>query len=493
MRQGACAMSRESEIRCEAGRAEPAHRRAMPSQLVERIVEAAPVALIVVDLSGEIVFLNDEVERLFGYGRGELLGKGVELLVPERNRTAHAVSRERFLSAPMTRKMGAGRELVGRHKDGSTFPVEVALKPLQTAEGMYVLSVVIDVRPRQRLERRVSEMIDIAPLAMLLVEQDGMIAQVNREAERLYGYAREALIGASVEKLVPKRFRLDDPVRRGRLLRVTHVRRLGGPGRDFFGLHRDGNEFPIEVMLKPISSDGRVQTLISVVDISPRRRMEEQIRSANQVLELRVAERTRELEAANLEKEVLLRDLEMRGRELERLCREDSLTALVNRRGFDEQLEREMHRTRRSGVGFVVAIFDIDHFKRVNDHFGHALGDAVLHAVADLMRREIRAVDVLARYGGEEFALILPDSNLPSGIRSCERIRKRFESFDWGTLAPGLAIRVSAGVAAWMKGQSKESLLAEADRFLYAAKHNGRNCVRPLLTANSEQASINAN
>ena len=239
----------------------------------------------------------------------------------------------------------------------------------------------------------------------------------------------------------------------------------------------DGSLVPVEVALTPIGELAEPFVLAILLDITQRRQLENGITRSYEELERRVQERTAELARSNAEKEVLLRGLEVQRNELERLSREDPLTGLANRREFDRHLHTAILYSQRHGTPLAVAMLDLDRFKRVNDGWGHAVGDAVLEETGRLLRRECRAIDVIARYGGEEFVLALPHADLPAAVAVCERVRRAFMAFDWGALAPGLSLTISAGVSAWREGRSGHELLAEADENLYRAKQHGRNRV----------------
>jgi PAS domain S-box-containing protein len=131
--------------------------REMNDQFIRTAFERCPSGLLVVDARGEIVVVNDEVERMFGYSREELLGRAVELLIPERFVSGHATHRAEYAESPSARPMGAGRELFAKHRDGHEIPVEIGLSTLEGEDGMYVLSTIVDVTERRRLEERLRQ------------------------------------------------------------------------------------------------------------------------------------------------------------------------------------------------------------------------------------------------------------------------------------------------------------------------------------------------
>jgi len=156
----------------------------------------------------------------------------------------------------------------------------------------------------------------------------------------------------------------------------------------------------------------------------------------------------------------------------------DPLTAILNRRAFMLEYERELSRCKREQTGLALAIFDLDHFKDVNDSYGHVVGDQVLRHVADTLRASLRGHDVLGRYGGEEFALLMPGADTAAAMAGTERARLAVgeRPIEAGRLS--VPITVSAGVAVYgLDGSDWESLLRSADAALYEAKRSGRNQV----------------
>src|ERR1700736_3123059 len=116
------------------------------------VVDAAPIAIVVADAEGRVTLVNEQGERLFGYDRGELLGRSIEALLPERFRGAHPGLRQGYVDAPATRAMGAGRDLFGLRKDGTEVPIEIGLNPISTSQGDFTLAAIIDITERNRGE-----------------------------------------------------------------------------------------------------------------------------------------------------------------------------------------------------------------------------------------------------------------------------------------------------------------------------------------------------
>jgi len=186
------------------------------------------------------------------------------------------------------------------------------------------------------------------------------------------------------------------------------------------------------------------------------------------------------LELENGDLRTRIEDLERMNRRLARLAVTDELTGLPNHRSFRDSLSREIKRALRDGGALALVLLDIDDFKHLNDTHGHAVGDAILARVAQVMRGELREVDLLARYGGEEFVLLAPGTTLRGAIAIAEKIRLSVSraSFSVISLEGPLVLRVtvSAGVAQFTGDDRR--LFNDADRALYAAKSAGKDCVQ---------------
>jgi PAS domain S-box-containing protein len=238
-------------------------------QRFRQAVESAPNAIVMVDESGVIVMVNAQTEASFGYTCDELIGQMVEILVPERFRGGHIGFRQAYLANPVSRPMGAGRDLYGLRKDGTEFPVEIGLGLVENHKETLVLSSIVDITKRKRLEQRFRQAVESAPNAIVMVNESGSIVMVNVQTEASFGYPRDELIGQRVEMLVPERFRGGHIGFRQAYL-ANPVSRPMGAGRDLYGLRKDGTEFPIEIGLGLIDDENGIIILSSIVDITER-------------------------------------------------------------------------------------------------------------------------------------------------------------------------------------------------------------------------------
>ncbi len=170
-------------------------------------------------------------------------------------------------------------------------------------------------------------------------------------------------------------------------------------------------------------------------------------------------------------------ELKVQAEEFERQATHDKLTGLPNRRHADSFLQQQVdlaQRKRRSGA---LALADVDHFKRINDTYSHAIGDQVLERVARILREGCRKTDFVSRYGGEEFMLYFPDTGVDRAVQVCSELRQAVEGADWSDIAPDFAVTISFGLAEIRDDAHSRTILDEADTRLYRAKREGRNRV----------------
>jgi PAS domain S-box-containing protein len=250
-----------------------------------RMLDAAPDALVIADGEGTIRLVNAQAEALFGYQRKELLGAPIEVLLPQHLRAAHVGHRDRFGAAPKVRAMGSGLDLYGRKKDGTEFPLEVSLSPLETEAGLFILSALRDVTERRRAELAkglLAAIVDSSEDAILSSDLNGVITSWNRGAERVFGYLASEAIGSPITILAPRGAALEeqtlehDRLRRGETLEPYESIRT----------RKDGTDIHVSIRVSPIR-DARGKLLgasCTARDISVQRIAEQQARLVSERL-----------------------------------------------------------------------------------------------------------------------------------------------------------------------------------------------------------------
>jgi PAS domain S-box-containing protein len=244
------------------------------------LLEAAPDAMVVVNQQGEIVLLNVQAENKFGYSRDELVGQQVTNIIPEGFAERLIADDLRSADDALAQVIGAGIELSARRKDGSQFPIEIMLSPLDSSEGILVTAAIRDISVRKAAEEHLSQMegryrglLEAAPDAMVVVNQGGEIVLLNVQAENQFGYSRDELIGQQVKNIIPEGFAerlIADDLRSAADALAQQI----GTGIELSALRKDGSEFPIEIMLSPLDSAEGVLVTAAIRDISVRKAAE---------------------------------------------------------------------------------------------------------------------------------------------------------------------------------------------------------------------------
>ena len=247
------------------------------------LLEAAPDAMVVVDQGGEIVLLNLQAEKQFGYRRDELLGQKVSNIVPEGFAERLVADSLRSAEDALAQQIGTGIELTARRKDGSEFPIEIMLSPLRSPEGILITAAIRDISVRNaadshlvQMESRYRGLLEAAPDAMVVVDQRGEIVLLNLQAEKQFGYRRDELLGQKVSDIVPEGFaeRLAaDGLRSAEDALAQQI----GTGIELHGRRKDRSEFPIEIMLSPLESADGVLVTAAIRDITARKGAEAQL------------------------------------------------------------------------------------------------------------------------------------------------------------------------------------------------------------------------
>jgi len=242
-------------------------------------LDAAPDAIVVVDVQGRIVAANSLAESMFGYAREQLLGERVEILVPPAHRETHHLHRETYSHAPRTRPMGADRELRGVRANGEEFPVQISLSPIETEGGTLITSIIRDMTTQRLAEARFRGLLESAPDSIVVVDSAGVIAIVNTETERMFGYERHELLGQPIEILVPERSRGRHHGDRSSYSADPNTRPMAA-GRQLSGRKKNGSEFPVEISLSPLRGEDETLVISIVRDVTERRLFEEQIQTS---------------------------------------------------------------------------------------------------------------------------------------------------------------------------------------------------------------------
>ena len=244
------------------------------------LLEAAPDAMVVVNQSGEIVLLNVQAEKQFGYSRDELVGQKVKNIIPEGFAERLIADGTRTAAEALAQQIGTGIELIGRRKNGSEFPIEIMLSPLESAEGILVTAAIRDISVRKDAEKHLAQMegryrglLEAAPDAMVVVNQGGEIVLLNVQAEKQFGYSRDELVGQKVKNIIPEGFAerlIADALRSAEDALAQQI----GTGIELTGRRKDGSEFPIEIMLSPLESAEGILVTAAIRDITTRKKAE---------------------------------------------------------------------------------------------------------------------------------------------------------------------------------------------------------------------------
>src|SRR6202789_3722499 len=247
------------------------------------LLEAAPDAMVVVNQGGEIVLLNVQAEKQFGYRRDELLGQKVKNIIPSGFAERLIADEKRSVEDALAQQIGTGIELIARRKNGSEFPIEIMLSPLESAEGILVTAAIRDISVRREAEKhlalmegRYGSLLEAAPDAMVVVNPHGDIVLLNVQAEKQFGYRRDELVGQKVKNIIPEGFAerlIADGLRSVEDALAQQI----GTGIELIARRKNGSEFPIEIMLSPLESAEGILVTAAIRDISVRREAEKHL------------------------------------------------------------------------------------------------------------------------------------------------------------------------------------------------------------------------
>ncbi|MGV8933387.1 MAG: diguanylate cyclase, partial [Gallionellaceae bacterium] len=412
----------------------------------------------IADVQGRITFVNDLFCQISGYAREALIGQN--------HRIINSGTHPKIFFDDMWLTISSGKiwqgEICNRSKNGKLYWVYSTILPFLDDAGLpyQYISVRTDFtaikqaelvlkRGKQELEKLVQERTEAlmereevlhsitqaAQDAVIMINSCGNISHWNPAAEKMFGYAAAEAIGLNLHNLVaPARYReahnsgFASFIQSGKGVLIGEVTELEAQ-------RRDGSEFPIEISISSVKIKDQWHAVAIVRDITVRKLADEHLKE---------------------------------------LASTDVLTGALNRRRFNEVLNNELERAKRYGSTFILIIFDIDHFKRINDTFGHQAGDQVLIKLALLVAKSIRATDLFARWGGEEFTVLAAHYDTDSPVSLAEKLRMLIAEFDFAEVG---TVTCSFGTTEYVVGDTEASILKRADKNLYKAKNSGRNCV----------------
>jgi len=270
------------------------------------LLEAAPDAIVIVDHACKIQLINTQTEKLFGYSRTEIVGQPVEIMIPERFQHAHKESRDQYILMPRTRPMGQGKQLSGRRKDGTEFPIEISLGPIETCDGTLISASIRDVTDRNRNQEKLHDIearfglfvSGLQDYAMLMLDKDGHIISWNAGAERIKGYRSEEVLGQHFS-----RFYTPEDLERGKPdLALRIATEQGRFEEEGWRLRRDGSRFWASVVITAVHDEqGQLRGFGKVTkDVTARKIIEEKLETQNKEVSRaneRLVEANQELES----------------------------------------------------------------------------------------------------------------------------------------------------------------------------------------------------
>jgi PAS domain S-box-containing protein len=262
---------------------------------VRSVVNHVVDGIISIDEQGTVTTFNPAAERIFGYVAAEIIGQNVKLLMPDPYHSEHDGYIANYLRTGQAKIIGIGREVVGRRKDGSTFPMELAISVFRLGGSRHFTGIVRDITERKRLEQelrqrvealaeaeeRMRSVVDHVVDGIITIDEQGMIENYNPAAERIFGYGRTEVTGRNVKMLMPEPYSSQHDGYIGNYLRTGQARIIG-IGREVVGRRKDGSTFPMELAISVFRLEERRYFTGIVRDITERKRAEEELRHAEE-------------------------------------------------------------------------------------------------------------------------------------------------------------------------------------------------------------------
>ena len=446
--------------------------------------------------SGVVQRCNPFVERLFGFDAGAMVGTSTRLWYPS---DADCASVTADLYPRLNTHQACTVERMFRRRNGSLFWGRMSGRLLNSANPLDDASIwaIEDTSEQHQAENALRNAIGLtqtvfnsANVSIIATDTAGTITIMNATASRWLGYAPEEVVGIQSpailhdleevsERAASLTAELGRPIDPGFEVFVAKASLYGTDEHEWTYIRKDGSRFPVHLATSSLRDErGEISGFIGIgLDITDRRRADEAIHHAHEVLEQRVLERTAQIEQANqqLQEEMALRTAAEQ--EMRRMAHYDALTGLPNRLLLSDRLAQGLSYAERHGRILAVAYLDLDGFKAVNDKHGHAVGDRLLLHLAERLMVSMRELDTFARLGGDEFVAVLTD--LEDTEASVPVLERMLSNASLPIQFDGLVLQVSASIGVsyfpQKAGADAEQLLRQADQAMYHAKLLGKN------------------
>jgi diguanylate cyclase (GGDEF)-like protein/PAS domain S-box-containing protein len=412
------------------------------SDLLDNILKNCPDGIIGSDPAGNLFLFNEAAEKIYGYRAAEAIGKiHASALYPP----GGAREVKEFIHAE-----GFGGR--GRLQDfettivssaGKSIPIRLSCELLhENGREIGTIGFFHDISGRLALQDHLAEseakfrtLFETASDAILGIDEDGLILMANRAANDIFEYPGKGIVGLDVRRLLGS-----GQEGTWEVLAGYATRSESGKYVDASAESRSGKKIPFHISVSESTSGGKKLYTAIMRDVSQIKAYEE---------------------------------------DLQILANTDSLTRLYNRRQLYPMMQKDLDRAVRRKVPFSVLLIDIDHFKKINDTYGHAGGDLLLVSFAEKMRSSLRQMDSAFRFGGEEFVVLLPETTGQAATIPAERFRQRIAD-SWFPMPPDsqpVSVTVSVGISGYRDGNTLDDVIRHADLAMYAAKSGGRNRV----------------
>jgi diguanylate cyclase (GGDEF)-like protein/PAS domain S-box-containing protein len=402
----------------------------MNDSMFEKIVNSVDSPLYITNPTGKILYVNPAFSKITGYQSEEICGKETSIMKSGMmDESYYKRLWETILKGEIWRE-----KIINKRKDGTIYVVLQSISPIKDAndEIIYFSAIQYDITKEKELEDERKIFFDVSGDLLCIFDNQGNFKQLNPSWKRILGWEEKDLDKESIYDIIYKQDRKDFTKTINKLKESIQIvsldNRIQTPNGDYLWVSwRVYYDYEKNLFY----ASGR--------DIHERVKMEERLR------ELSVT---------------------------------DVLTGLYNRLKFNEEMEREISRSKRYKLPLALIMFDIDHFKNINDTYGHQIGDDVLKEVSNLVSKIIRNSDILARWGGEEFMILCPHTNNQDMKILAERLRRKIEEYPF---SHGDKVTISIGASIYSHSKDNaDELLKRVDKALYEAKKNGRNIVKSL-------------